>query len=55
MSGRDEPDWGDVLKGLLGVAAGLMTIRQALKTCPCDGSPMPFRARCDHCGHLHVL
>lgn len=45
----------DTAGAVLGVVASLFTIYQAFKKCPCDGTPLPFKAHCDSCGHNHYM
>ena len=40
---------------LLGIAVSLLTIYQAIKKCPCDGTPLTFKIHCEQCGHNHYL
>lgn len=55
MAQRDQVDWNDVARGVLSIASGVVTIRQATKRCPCDGTPLPFKTYCPECNHLHIL
>ncbi len=52
MSRKD--DW-DIIGSILGIAASAVTIYQAVKKCPCDGNPLPFKAHCDQCNHNHYF
>ena len=42
-----------VWASLFSILASLFTIYQAVKTCPCDGTPLSFKVRCQNCGHDH--
>ena len=44
-----------VIAALLGIAASIVTILQAVKVCPCDGTRLSFRLACPNCGHVHLF
>jgi len=52
MSKKDDIS---TVRALLGLAVSVLTVYQAVKKCPCDGTPLTFRVHCEQCGHNHYL
>ncbi len=52
---KDDNGWLGVIAALMGIAASFVTIAQAVKRCPCDGTPLPFTLYCSVCGHNHLF
>ena len=52
MSKKDDIE---TVGSVLGIAVSLLTIYQAVKKCPCDGTHLTFKIHCDQCNHNHYL